>query len=134
MAGIDKTYIDGKEYPLYRQWWIDNYDKMVKELGEPIWLYTFSSFYVDRNNKYIKEKINVTPEFLKEHTKDLEDYKNAYNFAIWNTSEVTDIWLLKHCSIPSYRERILQVYSSNWKGFKGHKWVPKKNNKPKCIK
>lgn len=33
MASIDKTYIDGKEYPLYRSWWIENYEKMQKELG-----------------------------------------------------------------------------------------------------
>ena len=31
MAGIDKTYIDGKDYSIYRQWWIDNYDKMKTE-------------------------------------------------------------------------------------------------------
>ena len=30
MAGVDKTYIDGKEYPLYRKWRIDNYDKKKK--------------------------------------------------------------------------------------------------------
>ena len=34
MASIDKLYIDGKEYPLYRQWWIDNYEKMKKEVFE----------------------------------------------------------------------------------------------------
>ena len=38
MAGIDKTYIDGKYYPLYREWWINNYDKMKKELGDYIYM------------------------------------------------------------------------------------------------
>lgn len=127
MAAIDKTYIDGKEYPLYRQWWIDNYDKMVKELGEPIWLYTFSSFYEECD-------FDITPEFLKEHTKDLEDYKNAYDFAIWNTSDKQDMWLVKNCPFESFRNRMLAVHNHGWKGFKGQKWVPKKNNKPKYVR
>lgn len=134
MAGIDKTYIDGEEYPLYRQWWIDNYDKMIKELGGAVWLYTFSIFNFDEKGRFIEEDVEITPEFLKKNTRDLEYYSKKYDFAIWNTRESTDIWLLKHCSIPSYRERMLRVYPYNWKGFKGHKWVPKKNNKPKCVK
>ena len=37
MAGIDKTYIDGKDYKHYRTWWIDNYYKMKRELGYAVW-------------------------------------------------------------------------------------------------
>ena len=123
MAGIDKTYIDGKDYPLYRQWWIDNYHKMVKELGNPIWLYTFSIFDND-----------PTPEFLLNTTIDLDEYKNRYDFAIWNTSERIDKWLVKNCEIKSFRNRMLEVYSYKWGGFKGQKWVPKPKNKLKCHK
>ncbi|MFA5300182.1 MAG: hypothetical protein WC389_18500 [Lutibacter sp.] len=123
MAGIDKTYIDGKEYPLYRQWWIDNYDKMIKEFGDYIWLYTFTFFDV-----WPEE---VTPEFLKENTGDIEYFKNKYDFPIWNTSEKKDKWLVKNCDIQSFRERMLEVYPYNWKGFKGQKWIPKPNKKVK---
>jgi len=41
---------------------------------------------------------------------------------------------IKNCSFPSFRERMLEVYPSNWKGFKGQKWVPKKKEKPKYIR
>ena len=128
MACIDKTYIDGKEYPLYRQWWIDNYEKMEKELGGVIWLYPFNIFYDGYTDH------NITPEFLNSHIEDLEECKGLYNFPIWNTSERKDIWLVKNCPIQSFRDRMLEVYGENWKGFKGQKWVPKKNNKPKCVK
>lgn len=123
MAGIDKTYIDGRDYPLYRQWYIDNYDKMIKELGGVIWMYPFG--YFDERD------IEITPAYLKKHTGDIEYYKNAYDFAIWNTSETTDKWLVKNCDIQSFRDRMLDVYPFNWSGFKGQKWVPEKNNKPK---
>lgn len=124
MAAIDKTYIDGKDYPLYRQWWVDNYDKMMRELGDYIWLYTFSFFYPNAPEEF-------TPEFLKEHTADLEYFKNAYDFPIWNTSESVDKWLIQNCDISSFRERMLEVYPHNWKGFRGQKWVPKPKIKPK---
>lgn len=124
MASIDKTYIDGKEYHLYRQWWIDNYDKMIKELGSYIWLYTFSYFYPNEPEEF-------TPEFLKENTEDLSHYENFYDFAIWNTSEKEDKWLIKNCDLESFRERMLGVYPSNWSGFKGQKWVPKPRKKQK---
>lgn len=127
MAEIDKTYIDGKDYPLYRQWWIDNYDKMIRELGDYIQLYTFSYFYPNDPDIF-------TPEFLRKNAGDLEYYKSRYDFPIWNTSETTDKWLIKNCDIPSYRERMLEVYPRNWKGFKGQKWIPKPNSKPKYIR
>jgi hypothetical protein len=134
MASIDKTYIDGKEYPIYRQWWIDNYDKMVKELGEAIWLYTFSIFEFDYKGRYVEEEVVVTPEFLKNNTKDIDHYVKFYDFAIWNTSEKEDRWLVKNCPIESFRIKMIEVYPRGWSGFKGQSWVPKKNNKPKCIK
>lgn len=125
MAGIDKTYIDGRDYPEYRQWWIDNYDKMVKELGAPIWLYTFGFYYpIDP----------ITPDFLQENTADLAHYRGAYDFPIWNTSEKKDLWLIKNCPICSFRERMLSVYPKNWVGFKRQSWIPKGKDKPKCIK
>jgi len=124
MAGIDKTYIDGKEYPIYRQWWIDNYDKMIKELNDYIWLYPFSIFNVD----------NITPEYLKKHTEDIDKFRNSYNFPLWNTSETQDIWLIKNCPIQSFRDRMLDVYPPKWKGFKNQKWVPKPNKKQKYIR
>ena len=86
MAGIDKTYIDGNDYPLYRQWWIDNYEAMVKEFGRPIYLYPFSILLYAHNVRME----DITPEFLMTHTEDLEHYKRSYGFAIWNTSERQD--------------------------------------------
>ena len=130
MASIDKTYIDGKEYPLYRQWWIDNYDKMKKELGAPIWFYTFLFFFPEDIDEGCPD---ITPEFLASNTQDLEEYKNRYDFPIWNTSERQDIWLVKNCPFQSFRDRMLLVYDEKWKGFKGQKWA-KKNNKPKYIR
>ena len=127
MACIDKTYIDGKDYPLYRKWWIDNYDKMIKELGQPIYLYTFNTFYPN-------EPDDVTPQFLLENTQDLKELKNSYDFPIWNTSEKVDKWLIKNCEIQSFRERMLAVYPRNWVGFKGQKWIPKPKTKLKYIR
>ena len=124
MGGIDKTYIDGKDYPLYREWWINNYDKMKKELGGYIYLYTFNYFYPNEPDEF-------TPEFLLNNTGDLNHYKNAYDFPIWNTSEKVDRWLIKNCDIQSFRNRILEVYNHKWKGFKGQKWIPKPKIKQK---
>ena len=121
MAGIDKTYIDGKEYALYRQWWIDNYDNMVKEMGCAIWMYPFEVYY----------PIDPTPKFLLENNLDVIEYTNRYDFAIWNTSETWDKWLIKNCNIKSFRDRMLECYNYNWIGFKGQKWVPKPKLKPK---
>ena len=125
MAGIDKTYIDGKDYKFYRQWWIDNYDKMIKELGDPIYLYPFGYCY--------DEIDDITPEFLKNNTDDLKQLENSYDFTIWNTSEYIDLWLINNCNIQSFRDRMLEVYDLNWKGFKGQSWVQKPNNKHKYI-
>jgi len=123
MAGIDKTYIDGKDYLNYRQWWIDNYDKMIKERGEAIWLYTFCMYDED-----------VTPELLKTRDDDIKEYEGRYDFPVWNTTESWDKWLVKNCDIPSYRQRMLDVYDVNWSGFKGQEWVPKKKKKQKYIR
>ena len=118
MAGIDKTYITCKEYPLYRQWWIDNYEKMIKELGKSIWLYPFHIFDIELEN--------ITPDFLLSNNKDIEEFKNiAHDFPIWNTSSKDDEWLVKNCDIKSFRNRMLEVYPFNWIGFKGQKWVSK---------
>ena len=126
MAGIDKTYIDGKEYVIYRQWWIDNYEKMRKELGKAIWLYTFSIFD--------EWDIDITPEYLEKNDKDLKHYKNAFDFAIWNTSEKVDKWLIKNCDIVSFRERMIDVYDHKWNGFKGQNWIPKSKKKQKYVR
>lgn len=124
MAGIDKTYIDFKDYRHYRRWWIENYSKMVKEMGGPIYLYPFMVFDVDE----------ITPEFLLENKRDLEEYKNINDFPVWNTSERWDRWLVKNCPIKSYRERMLDVYDPKWNGFKGLSWVPKKNKKQRYCR
>lgn len=128
MAGIDKTYIDGKDYIHYRNWWIDNYYKMKRELGREIWLYPFTYF----SPVSWKEKFpNITPEFLITNTEDIEYYKNSYDIPIWNTSETVDKWLVKNCEIQSFRSRMLEVYPYNWKGFKGVDWVTKPKLKQK---
>ena len=62
---------------------------------------------------------------------DLEEYKDRYDFAIWNTSERIDKWLVKNCNILSFRNRMLEVYSPKWTGFKGQDWVPKPKIKQK---
>lgn len=124
MAGIDKTYIDSKEYIVYRQWWIGNYDKMVRECEDTVYLYPFGAFYPN-------EPALITPEFLKNNAEDIEFSKSVNEVCIWNTSEGWDKWLIKHCDIASYRERLLEVYPANWPGFKGQKWVPKREKKQK---
>lgn len=121
MAAIDKTYIDGKDYEQYREWWIEHYDKMIKEMGDAIWLYPFSYY-----NQY-----TVDPELLRSHTDDIEYYKNCYDFPIWSTSEATDKWLVKNCNIPSFRESIVDKYPYNWSGFKKQKWVRRPDKKLK---
>jgi len=109
MAGIDKTYIKGGEYPAYRQWWIDNYEKMIKELGTAIWLHPFSVF---------DYKTGITPSFLEKHTEDLKEYVDKSLFSIWNTTEKQDKWLIKNCSILSFQKRMREVYNPDWEGFK----------------
>lgn len=106
MAGIDKTYINGEDYPQYRQWWIDNYEKMNNELGYYIWLYTFSAFYPN-------EPEIMTPEYLINNELDLREYENETNFTIWNTSIEEDKWLIQNCKIQSYIDRMNIVYSDN---------------------
>ena len=126
MAGIDKTYINGNEYPLYRKWWINNYDKMVKELGRPIYLLPFAVFD--------NEPEIMNPKFLLNNKQDLTEFIPKNDFAIWNTSEKIDKWLIKNCNIESFRDRMLKVYSHDWDGFKGCKWIPKPKIKQKCNK
>ena len=127
MAGIDKTYINGKDYILYRNWWIDHYDKMMKERQEYIWLYPFGWCFDNPPDDFY-------PEYLKEHTQDIEYCKNIWEFPIWNTTESQDKWLVKNCDIPSFRKRMQEVYRHNWVGFKGCKWLEKPKQKLKCKK
>ena len=126
MAGIDKTYIHGKEYPIYRNWYIENYDKMIKELGEPIWFYTFSIFDPISSEDDYPE---ITPEFWKNNTSDIEYWKDRNDFPIWDTSGRIDKWLVKNCNIQSFRDTMLKVYGHKWIGFKDQEWIPKPNKK-----
>lgn len=121
MASIGKTYIFGNEYPLYREWWIQNHEKMKKEMGEAIYLYPFGYFF--------KTGFEITPEYLLENQNDLVGTKNLVEISIWNTSERWDKWLVKNCEIRSFRDRMLYVYGHKWSGFKGCKWVLKKDVK-----
>lgn len=112
MASIDKTYIDSEEYPLYRQWWIDNYDKMMEEMGCAVYLMPFVLFK--------NEPDDMTPEFLNTYHRDLlevADKDENDEIVIWNTSERWDLWLVKNCPIESYQERLREVYESDWEGF-----------------
>ena len=127
MAGIDKTYINGRDYLLYRNWWIDNYDKMMKERQEYIWLYPFGYCFKNEPDEF-------TPEFLKDHTEDIGYCVGLWEFPIWNTSESQDKWLVKNCDIPSFRNRIQEVYKHNWIGFKGCKWLKKPKQKLKYVR
>ena len=99
---------------------------MKKELGDVIWLYTFTIF-----NDY---GTDITPEYLQNNATDLEYYKNVYEFAIWNTSEKVDKWLIKNCGIQSFRDKMLDVYPNNWKGFKGQNWIPKPKKKQRYTR
>jgi hypothetical protein len=101
MASIDKTYINGDEYPLYRNWWIANYDKMKIELRAVVYLYPFNAFDTEQE---------ITPEFLKDNTEDIEYYQGLNDVPIWNTSTKVDKWLINHCKIQSYQDRIKSVY------------------------
>lgn len=126
MSAIEKTYASGNDYILYRNWWIQNYDKMIKQFGEPIWLYPFGWFDIED----IEE---ITPEFLKNNTEDIEKTKRNTEIVIWSTSDKHDLWLVDNCEIQSFRDTLLMVYSDNWKGFKGKKWA-KKNKKPRYTR
>lgn len=126
MAGIDKTYIDGREYKFYRNWWIENYEKMVKQFGYAIYLYPFCQFYPN-------EPEEMTPEFLTNNNLDLKDCEGRDTFAVWNTTEKQDMWLVENCNIHSFRERMLECYSPKWKEFKGKSWA-QRNKKPKTVK
>lgn len=108
MAGIDKTYINGSEYLTYRNWWIDNYDKMIEEFGYAIYLYTFC---------VIKTYLYITPEILKNTNDDLDIFKRKKKFPIWNTTEKEDLWLIKNCKIESYQKTLIENYPKNWRGF-----------------
>ena len=111
MAGIANTYIDSRDYKEYRQWWIDNYEKMSKELEDIIYLSPLMCAYEE-------EIEDITPEFLATHDDDIKLVKGRYDFPIWNTSCAEDLWLIKHCKIQSFVDRMKYVYPSNWKGFK----------------
>ena len=128
MAAIDKLYIQSKEYLRYREWWIDNYSLMIKELGHPIFMYPFSALVGYDLNPY-----DITPSYLKNHSEDIESTKLRNDTTLWNTSRTEDLWLVKHCNIQSFRDRLLQSYPRNWKGFRNQKWIPKKNKKLKYI-
>jgi hypothetical protein len=123
MAGIDKTYIYGNEYAEYRKWWIENYDKMVREMGNAVWMYPFDQFGFD--------VVRPTPEFLNNNHEDIRWANGRPDIAVWNTSESWDKWLIRNCPIKSYRDRMLEVYPDNWDGFRKLKWVPKKEKKQK---
>ena len=111
MAGIDKTYINGNEYIKYRNWYIENYDKMIKEMGDAIWFYPFG--YIEK--WYDIE--DITPQFLSENMDDVKLASSMKDFPIWNTSEKWDKWLLINCPIKSFQDRMKEVYSSDWVGF-----------------
>ena len=94
-------------------------------------------YIVDPNSIFINGWLpnwQMLDEFLLNNTQDLKEYKNVNDFPIWNTSEKVDKWLIKNCEIQSFRDRMLEVYSHKWVGFKGQKWIPKPRLKPKCRK
>jgi len=107
VAGIDKTYVPGKEYKIYREWWIANYDKMMEELGRCIWLYPFALLELDA-------EVEPTPRILATNKKDLEwvEAEGEADVAIWSTSYEADLWLIKNCPIASYQERMVFVYDA----------------------
>ncbi len=80
------SYMSYIEYKKVREWWIDNYDKMMKELKNYIWLFPF---WV-----YDEDKINST--FLKRYEKDIDAIKGIKKIPIWNVSEKEYNWLIKN--------------------------------------
>ena len=83
MAAIDKTYIDGKEYPIYRQWWIDNYDKMVKELNKKIFNNVLQQTSKNNNilsqQKYIGNISEINTQIVDTDVRnsDIEQYNDT---------------------------------------------------------
>ncbi len=119
---MSKTYISGRDYKIYRQWWIDNYDKMIRELGDDIWLYTFGIF---------PSGVDVTPKYLSDNKEDIKYFNNAVQVTLWNTTPAQELWLAKNCNIQSFRDHLYEEYDHKWKGFKGQKWVAKCKTKQK---
>ena len=136
-----KTYILPEDYLIMRKWWIDNYDKMVLELGEAIYLWPF---YVFENKLVKKYYPKVTPELLLSRDDDIQYYKNlTRDFVLWYTTEEQDKWLIKNCHLEPWIENVAFEYRKDWIGFKGSKVIADyfrkefandKNNKPKCRK
>ena len=113
MAGIDKTYGSKEQYKQLRQFWIDTYDEQIRLFDEAIWLYPFSAF-----DDF--PKIEITPEFLKVHTDDIDEFpEDTDNYPLWNTSSTFDVWLSKNCKLDFVQKRLAeQQYDSYWLGFK----------------
>lgn len=107
MASIDKTYVSKEEYIQARQFWIDTYDKQIKELGGTQYLYSFG------NNTYPD---SPTPEFLKENTKDIDTFVD--DSVLWNTGSVFDMWLAKNCNLDFIQSTLKYQYGEDWIGFK----------------
>ena len=108
MAALDKTYITASEYPAYRQWWIDNYTEMIIAVGEAIWLYPFVMFEDDNEFR------QVNPDLLEVDKRDFDYFEDDGEYPIWNTTTQQDIWLLKHCKIQSYQDRMREVYNEEF--------------------
>lgn len=111
MAYVDKTYINFEEYKQTREWWLSTYEQQEKELGSPIWLYTFQVF----DFKEVPENFK---EFILKNNQDLIEYENVQEFCLWNTSSVQDIWLIKNCSLDFVQLRLKEQYGEDFWAFK----------------
>jgi hypothetical protein len=109
MSAIDKTYVKKSEYLLAREFWLSTREKQIKELGRPIYLYSFVEYDVDPDK--------ITLEHL-ETKKDIDFFVNdVTEFPLWNTSLTEDLWLLKNCKLDFVQKRLREQHGSDWYGI-----------------
>jgi len=116
MAGIDKTYVNKEQYIQAREFWIKTYKKQIRDLGDSLWLYPFTTIKYGDWDEELKDcptlYEEITPEVLKENTKDINDIGN--DSPLWNTSTLQDIWLYQNCKLDFVQERLKVQYSDNY--------------------
>ncbi len=84
MASIDKTYVNAKQWLEAKQFLQENHEQIMRELGSTI-------------NLYYSEPPEQDTEFV-----------------LWNTSEITDVWLWKNCPLEFIKQRLQQQYDTEW--------------------
>lgn len=131
MAGIDKTFVSSwKDYKEIRDWALsvgtvdDDYENRITPIN---WFYypdlTEEKFNDGQTREWERAKKRYSEKDGKKYYQYYinrygEDFINNpelfFEVVIWNTSELFDIWLMRHCPLKIIQNRLKEQYGEKY--------------------